>query len=146
MNHNIFKRAINTYPEINSDAYLAEGDALAIIMNSLDNESADTEEKLVIGKYASNSDVAAILDGNKFFQRHACIVGSTGSGKSFTVANILEKANKLPYTNIVVYDLHGEYTQLSYAEQIKITDENGGLHIPLWFLLRIRLFLFQRMN
>lgn len=131
--NNIFKRAINTYPEINSDAYLAEGDALAIIMNSLDNESADTEEKLVIGKYASNSDVAAILDGNKFFQRHACIVGSTGSGKSFTVANILEKANKLPYTNIVVYDLHGEYTQLSYAEQIKITDENGGLHIPLWF-------------
>ncbi|MBP3198461.1 MAG: ATP-binding protein [Butyrivibrio sp.] len=102
-------------------------------MNSLDNDSADTEEKLVIGKYASNSDVAAILDGNKFFQRHACIVGSTGSGKSFTVANILEKANKLPYTNIVVYDLHGEYTQLSYAEQIKITDENGGLHIPLWF-------------
>ncbi|MGO4864345.1 ATP-binding protein [Ligilactobacillus ruminis] len=131
--NNIFKRAINTYPEINSDAYLAEGDALAIIMNSLDNESADTEEKLVIGKYASNSDVAAILDGNKFFQRHACIVGSTGSGKSFTVANILEKANKLPYTNIVVYDLHGEYTQLSYAEQINITDENGGLHIPLWF-------------
>lgn len=131
--NNIFKRAINTYPEINSDAYLAEGDALAIIMNSLDNESADTEEKLVIGKYASNSDVAAILDGNKFFQRHACIVGSTGSGKSFSVANILEKANKLPYTNIVVYDLHGEYTQLSYAEQIKITDENGGLHIPLWF-------------
>ena len=131
--NNIFKRAINTYPEINSNAYLAEGDALAIIMNSLDNESADTEEKLVIGKYASNSNVAAILDGNKFFQRHACIVGSTGSGKSFTVANILEKANKLPYTNIVVYDLHGEYTQLSYAEQIKITDENGGLHIPLWF-------------
>ncbi len=133
--NNIFKRAINTYPEINSNAYLAEGDALAIIMNSLDNESADTEEKLVIGKYASNSDVAAILDGNKFFQRHACIVGSTGSGKSFTVANILEKANKLPYTNIVVYDLHGEYTQLSYAEQIKITDEKGGLHIPLWFLI-----------
>lgn len=130
---NIFKRAINTYPEINSNAYLAEGDALAIIMNSLDNESADTEEKLVIGKYASNSDVVAILDGNRFFQRHACIVGSTGSGKSFTVANILEKANKLPYTNIIVYDLHGEYTQLSYAEQIKITDEKGGLHIPLWF-------------
>ena len=130
---NIFKRAINTYPEINSNAYLAEGDALAIIMNSLDNETADTGEKLVIGKYASNSDVAAILDGNRFFQRHACIVGSTGSGKSFTVANILEKANKLPYTNIVVYDLHGEYTQLSYAEHIKITDEKGGLHIPLWF-------------
>lgn len=130
---NVFKRAINTYPEINSEAYLAEGDALSIIMNSLDDTETLIHEKLVIGKYASNRDVEAILDGNKFFQRHACIVGSTGSGKSYTVANILEKADKLPYTNIIVFDLHGEYTQLSYAEQLKVSDEQGGLHIPLWF-------------
>ena len=82
---NIFKRSINTYPEINS----AEGEALSIIMNSLDDTDSPATEKLMIGKYASNRDVQAILDGNKFFQRHACIVGSTGSGKSYTVANIL---------------------------------------------------------
>lgn len=130
---NIFKRTINTYPEINSEVFLAEGEALSIIMNSLDDTDSPATEKLVLGKYASNRDVQAILDGNKFFQRHACIVGSTGSGKSYTVANILEKTEKLPYANIIVYDLHGEYTQLSYAEQIKISDEKGGLHIPLWF-------------
>lgn len=130
---NIFKRSINTYPEINSEVFLAEGEALSIIMNSLDDTDSPATEKLMIGKYASNRDVQAILDGNKFFQRHACIVGSTGSGKSYTVANILEKTEKLPYANIIVYDLHGEYTQLSYAEQIKISDEKGGLHIPLWF-------------
>lgn len=130
---NIFKRSINTYPEINSEVFLAEGEALSIIMNSLDDTDSPATEKLMIGKYASNRDVQAILDGNKFFQRHACIVGSTGSGKSYTVANILEKTEKLPYANIIVCDLHGEYTQLSYAEQIKISDEKGGLHIPLWF-------------
>lgn len=130
---NIFKRSINTYPEINSEVFLAEGEALSIIMNSLDDTDSPATEKLMIGKYASNREVQAILDGNKFFQRHACIVGSTGSGKSYTVANILEKTEKLPYANIIVYDLHGEYTQLSYAEQIKISAEKGGLHIPLWF-------------
>lgn len=130
---NIFKRSINTYPEINSEVFLAEGEALSIIMNSLDDIDSPVTEKLMIGKYASNREVQAILDGNKFFQRHACIVGSTGSGKSYTIANILEKTAKLPYANIIVYDLHGEYTQLSYAEQIKISDENGGLHIPIWF-------------
>lgn len=130
---NIFKRSINTYPEINSEVFFAEGEALSIIMNSLDDTDSPATEKLMIGKYASNREVQAILDGNKFFQRHACIVGSTGSGKSYTVANILEKTEKLPYANIIVYDLHGEYTQLSYAEQIKISDEKGGLHIPLWF-------------
>ncbi len=130
---NVFIRAINTYPEINSEVYLAEGEALSVIMNSLDDSASSTLEKLVIGRYASNREVQAVLDGNKFFQRHACIVGSTGSGKSFTVANILEKASKLPHANIIVYDLHGEYTQLSYAEQIKISDNDDGLHIPLWF-------------
>lgn len=128
---NIFRRAVNTYPEINSPVYLAESGALSIIMNSLDSE-IESNKGLVIGKYASNKSVEAILDGNKFFQRHASVVGSTGSGKSFTVANMLEKANELGYSNIIVFDLHGEYNELSYAKQIKIND-NGGLHIPLWF-------------
>lgn len=101
-------------------------------MNSLDSDIA-SEKKLKIGKYASNDSVEAILDGNKFFQRHAGIVGSTGSGKSFTVANILEKANNLEHANLIVFDLHGEYNELSYAKQIKIGDSSDGLHIPLWF-------------
>ena len=129
---NIFKRAVNTYPEINSKVYLADGKALSIIMNSLENEIS-SEKRLIIGKYASNKTVEAILDGNRFFQRHATIVGSTGSGKSFTVANILEKANELEYANLIIFDLHGEYNELSYAEQIKICDSEDGLHIPLWF-------------
>lgn len=129
---NIFKRAVNTYPEINSKVYLADGNALSIIMNSLDDEIS-SEKRLVIGKYASNKTVEAVLNGNRFFQRHATIVGSTGSGKSFTIANILEKANELEYSNLIVFDLHGEYNELSYAKQIKISDNEGGLHIPLWF-------------
>lgn len=129
---NVFKRAVNTYPEINSSVFLADEKALSVIMNSLDNDIV-TDKSLKIGKYASNKSVEAILDGNKFFQRHASIVGSTGSGKSFTVANILEKANKLEYSNLIVFDLHGEYNELSYAKQIKINNAEDGLHIPLWF-------------
>mgnify|MGYP000943146978 FL=1 len=129
---NIFKRAVNTYPEINSKVYLADGKSLSVIMNSLESEIF-SEKRLVIGKYASNKTVEAILDGNRFFQRHAMLVGSTGSGKSFTVANILEKANELEHANLIVFDLHGEYNELSYAEQIKICDSDDGLHIPLWF-------------
>ena len=140
--HNVFKRAVNTYPEINSTVYLADGDALSIIMNSLDSDIA-SEKKLKIGKYASNDSVEAILDGNKFFQRHAGIVGSTGSGKSFTVANILEKANNLEHANLIVFDLHGEYNELSYAKQIKIGDSSDGLHIPLWFSIMKRFILYS---
>lgn len=129
---NKFKRAINTYPEINSNVYQANEAAMQMIMNAVSSKATDSKS-LEIGHFASNRDVAAILDGNRFFQRHACIVGSTGSGKSYTVAGLLEKADKLPYANMIVFDLHGEYNELSYADQIKICDEPGGLHIPLWF-------------
>lgn len=129
---NKFKRAINTYPEINSKVYQANENAMQMIMNAVSSKAADSKS-LEIGHFASNKDVAAILDGNRFFQRHACIVGSTGSGKSYTVAGILEKADHLPYANMIVFDLHGEYNELSYADQIKICDEPCGLHIPLWF-------------
>lgn len=132
VNENKFKRAINTYPEINSKVYQANEATMKMIMNAISGK--ETEYKsLEIGHFASNRDVAAILDGNRFFQRHACIVGSTGSGKSYTVASILEKTNELPYANMIVFDLHGEYNELSYADQIKICDEPEGLHIPLWF-------------
>lgn len=129
---NKFRRAINAYPEINSKVYQANEAAMQLIMNAVSSKVTD-RKSLEIGHFASNKDVAAILDGNRFFQRHACIVGSTGSGKSYTVANILEKAEQLPHANMIVFDLHGEYNELSYADQIKICDETGGLHIPLWF-------------
>lgn len=129
---NKFKRAINTYPEINSKVYQANETAMQMIMNAVSGK-ATNGINLEIGHFASNREVSALLDGNRFFQRHACIVGSTGSGKSYTVASILEKAEKLPYANMIVFDLHGEYNELSYADQIKICDEADGLYIPLWF-------------
>ena len=83
----------------------------------------------------------AYLDGNRLFQRHASLLGSTGSGKSWSVAAILEQAAKLPSSNLIVFDLHGEYRELTYTRQLRIpgpeelgkTDE-GLLFLPYWLL------------
>lgn len=129
---NVFKRVINTYPEINSNAYKATDTSICIIMNAVGKSPTD-KQSLKIGNFAINKSVPAILDGNRFFQRHACIVGSTGSGKSWTVAGMLEKINALEHSNAILFDLHGEYNELSYAKHIKISSECGGLKMPLWF-------------
>lgn len=67
---------------------------MQMIMNAVSSKAADSKS-LEIGHFASNKDVAAILDGNRFFQRHACIVGSTGSGKSYTVARHIGKSGSI---------------------------------------------------
>ena len=84
---------------------------------------------LNIGSYASY-DFPAYLDGNKFYQRHSCIVGNTGCGKSETVTKIVEETAKLPGANIVIFDIHGEYSQLSYVDSIKM----GEVPFPIWML------------
>lgn len=123
-----FKRVIHTYPEINSEVFQVNEPALRMIMNTKGSGAADGES-LQIGCFAGKSEIAAMVDGNRFFQRHACIAGNTGSGKSYVVAQILEKADKLPHSNMIVLDWQGEYQELSYAKHIKISDDADGADI-----------------
>lgn len=137
---NIFKRTLNTVPTIDADCFLLKDSELSEFMNLI---SGDTENPLTIGKYTISDASITNLDGNKFFQRHAVIVGSTGSGKSWTVANILEKASKLKSTNCILFDVHGEYKplkDLEHATLYKIagpsdlpTDEDV-IFLPYWLL------------
>lgn len=136
----VFKRTLNTVPSLDADCYLLRGEELSDFMKAISSGSANP---LTIGKYAMSEDSVANLDGNKFFQRHAVIVGGTGSGKSWTVANILEKAASLKAVNVVVFDIHGEYAPLQdlpNAQLLKIagpgeSPSNGqAIFLPYWLL------------
>jgi hypothetical protein len=145
--HDVFKRGVDTFPQIESKCYCVSGSNLQNFMNILSNDIA-SDKRLKIGSFMMDAQADAVLDGNKFFQRHAAILGSTGSGKSWCVANILEKASKLKYTNIIVFDMHGEYTRLAegpnkIAKKFRIAGpgdlENPteeALFLPYWLLNR----------
>lgn len=90
---------------------------------------SDCTSVFKIGKYAGY-DVGAWIDGNKFYQRHSCIVGNTGCGKSETVTKIVEETASNTNCNIVIFDIHGEYSQLSYVDSIKM----GEVPFPIWML------------
>jgi hypothetical protein len=136
----IFTRSLNQVPEIDSECHILRDAQLETFMGIL-SHSGKKGNSFEIGKYTIDEKAKAYLDGNKFFQRHAALVGSTGSGKSWAVASILEKAAKLPSANMVVFDLHGEYRKLSYAKQLRVPGpEDLGktsdelLHLPYWLL------------
>lgn len=118
-----FSRSIEKYPSTN------------IVSKEIDSASfkkmlsSDKNHGFCIGEYVGYK-CPAWVNGNKFFQRHACIVGNTGSGKSETVAKILEETGKLPGANIIVFDIHGEYSKLSYARNIEIG--TGMFPFPIW--------------
>lgn len=135
-----FSRSLDHVPEIDSTCYVLKDAHLEEFMRVI-SECGDGEHSLELGSYKLNDNARAYVDGNKLFQRHAALLGSTGSGKSWTVASILERSSQLPSSNLVVFDLHGEYKELSYARQLRIpgpdevdVDDGSLLFLPYWLL------------
>lgn len=137
---NLFKRTLNTVPSINADCFLLIGTELTDFMKTI---SSSSENPLKVGTYTIAEESDVNLDGNKFFQRHAVIVGGTGSGKSWTVANVLESASKLKSVNSIVLDLHGEYSPLAGLDNVSLLKIAGpsddcknpnNIFLPYWLL------------
>lgn len=139
---NVFRRSLATIPTINAECHLIHGDRLKQFMQAISSipEGEDTVS-LQIGHYSIDEDATAWLNGNKLFQRHAVIVGSTGSGKSWCVARILEQVASLKSADAILFDIHGEYSPLQGESfsHLKIAGPNdtvsdGILFLPYWLL------------
>ena len=139
---NVFRRSLATIPTINAECHLIHGERLKRFMQAISSipEGEDTVS-LQIGNYSIDEDATAWLNGNKLFQRHAVIVGSTGSGKSWCVAKVLEQVAALKSADAILFDIHGEYSTLQGDSftHFKVAGPNdalekGMLFLPYWLL------------
>lgn len=142
---NVFRRTLESVPEINANCFSLEGEHLTNFMRIISSTAAEGKS-LTLGKYTLDDHAIAYLNGNKFFQRHAFIGGSTGSGKSWTTAKIIEQMANLKTSNAIVFDLHGEYSPLQGEGihhykvagpgdvEAKKTLDDGVLYLPYWLL------------
>lgn len=138
---NVFKRTLESVPDIDADCFVMEDEELTSFMGVISHADKDNENPLCLGSYTLNENAKAYIDGDKFFQRHAVITGSTGSGKSYTVARIVEQIAKLPACNALLFDIHGEYKPLSGTniEHYKVAGPSDVasedvLFLPYWLL------------
>lgn len=139
---NKFKRTLSSVPTIDAKCYLIAGERLKQFMQTITSTPAEENvPRLELGTYSIDEDATAWLDGNKLFQRHAVIVGSTGSGKSWCVAKILEQVAQLKSADAILFDIHGEYTPLvgDGFTHLKVAGPNDEaaddiLFLPYWLL------------
>ncbi len=101
-------------------------------------ESVTENEKFCFSKLSSNLLVNVPVNGNKFFNKHIAIVGSTGSGKSHTLSTIIQKAVAekngeftLNNSHVIIFDIHSEYK--SAFPDANFIDINN-LVLPYWLL------------
>ena len=95
-------------PSFKAICYLIDNATLNIVLNS------DASNTIKLGKSYIYPDYDIKLDVGNFFSNHFAILGNSGSGKSYSVAKILQsvfyQCKSLPfYSNIFLFDAYGEY-------------------------------------
>lgn len=102
-------------------------------------DSVEPNERFCFATLASNKNVKVPINGNKFFNKHIAIVGSTGSGKSHTLATIIQNAvaakpgnsAALNNSHVIIFDIHSEYkSAFPKANFIDVSN----LVLPYWML------------
>lgn len=136
-----FERGISQYPSIGDEVHIVtETDLKKIYGISGDGQ-------VTIGRLASSESIDVRLDIDKLVTRHSAVLGSTGTGKSTTVASLLRAisgnseetgTNTYPNARILLLDIHGEYAKAlgDVARVFRINANKGEeeLFIPYWAL------------
>lgn len=133
-----FQRGVSQHPTVDDRVYIVtEADLVAIY------GAGDPQDFVAVGHLASAESIPALVNINKLITRHSAVVGTTGSGKSTTVAgllNALSDTERYPSARILVLDIHGEYASaLSDRASVFRVDaearkDQKSLYLPFWAL------------
>lgn len=133
-----FERGVSQHPTIEDRVHIVtEADLRAIY------GPGEPSDFVAVGHLASAESIPALVDINKLITRHSAVVGTTGAGKSTTVAGLLTSlsdSGRYPSARILVLDIHGEYAKAlkdrSTVFRISADEskEERTLNIPFWAL------------
>jgi len=133
-----FSRGVAQYPTIGDTVHLVTEDDLRLIYGQ--ESSKDFVE---VGHLANARSVPAFIEVNRLITRHSAVIGATGSGKSTTVAGLLNQLSdpgRFPSARILVLDIHGEYAA-AFPDRANVyrvlpNPDKGELplFVPFWAL------------
>lgn len=138
-----FERASVLLPVPTEPAFAADKDTLDKLFVE------NSKYQFPLGQLSLNKTISVKVNGDRFFSKHIAIVGSTGSGKSYTVARILHDVvgiasktyNNLGRQNnshIVIFDIHDEYSAAFALPQNQSFTLNrldiDSMSLPYWLM------------
>lgn len=137
----IFVRGIDTLPTLNSNVYLISGEdvnnILGVNEEYTDQDGIKKHKNFKVGIRPIKGAGEVYLNLDKFLGRHVAIIGTTGSGKSCTVASIVQSIlRNYPYPRLLFFDIHNEYTSAFKGEweHLSRSIEWNEFSLPYWFL------------
>jgi len=132
-----FERGVSLFPTTGAEVHAIGSADINLIFTKFQSKGYD------VGNLSSNTSIKVCLDPNSLFGRHFAILGQTGAGKSWTVANLVQRAVAImPKAHIIILDLHGEYcwsdsngsSCSAFSDNIVRYVDARKLEIPYWLM------------
>ena len=146
-------QGVYNYPILDNPVWYVTRQDLDNIFDQKEKSKINFEDDyfLPIGTSPSFSDYKIKINPDKFFGKHAAILGNTGSGKSCTFASIIQSMFDFEYNgknlknaHIIIFDTNGEYRQAFQGTKEnpykKLNEVNAfhidrnGMKVPFWFM------------
>ena len=132
-----FDRGIGRYPTTGAEVHAVGSTDIAKMFERFQAKG------LSVGTVATHPSLKVCLDPSNLFGRHFAILGQTGSGKSWTVAALVQRTVAvMPRAHIIILDLHGEYCwkredgsrHYAFVDTIVRHVDARELEIPYWLM------------
>jgi len=133
----VFANGIKNYPVTGAEVHTVNRDDVEAIFVKFRKQGYS------VGTLSADHSIDVCLDPAALFGRHFAILGQSGAGKSWAVANLLQRAVKtMPNAHVVLLDLHGEYSwkdrngaqKYAFDEKTVRYIDARELEIPYWLM------------
>lgn len=130
-----FQRGVATYPLPQQTVYMTPKAELRILYKQSNGPT------IAIGEHVGASGATCYAQLNELLGKHTAILGSTGSGKSATVAALIhsildygKSTDGAPWNpRIIILDPHNEYCG-AFPNHSRLCTDDASLSLPYWLL------------
>jgi len=140
-----FMYGVTRYPELDNPVWFASEADLDVIF---DRSNAANDSTVTLGRSPLFPGYRVAIDVDRFFGKHAAVLGNTGSGKSCTVTAVvravLDRPGGMPHAHFIIFDTNNEYERAFtnpdgsplYNRLVLRNDGDAptGLWVPHWFM------------
>ncbi|GHT18284.1 hypothetical protein FACS189429_4520 [Bacteroidia bacterium] len=109
------QKTVSKFPCIGAKVFSCSDEQIGKYVQEFGKKEADIDNVYAtLGKLTAN-DADCKISLNSLFGRHCAVVGTTGGGKSWTIAKLIETIIKETDNKIILIDATGEYKSQTYT-------------------------------
>lgn len=116
------EKTVGRYPHIGSKVYASSNEQIRNYVSQFGGR----HDKVIyapIGNLTSNN-IACEVSLDSLFGRHCAVLGTTGGGKSWTMAKLMEQIQDKTSNKIILIDATGEYEDISNADHCIVGEDS----------------------